>query len=431
MTQSSPSEYRTLPVCLLALLAAFLLVSTERCARAQAPAETESIRANPSGAIAPPANLTAKDHPNDKGTAIDLTWSLSADDQPGRSPRVVEKYTIYRSLADGTRRELVGDVTYSTDNFTDQSCEAGVEYLYEVRTVDVAEHESEPARIAGPVRAQVQWFDSSRSGFAFIVALVCTSVLIFTMLARSGRALHVREIAGLKAVEEAVGRATEMGRPCLFVPGVMDMNEIATVAGISILSHVSRICAEYDADLVVPTSRSLVMTAARETVQAGYLSAERSDAFNPDRIYYVTDEQFAYVTHLAGYMVREEPAACFYAGVFFAESLILGETGNSIGAIQIAGTSEATQLPFFVAACDYTLIGEELFAASAYLSREPHQLGSLKGQDAGKLIAGVLLVVGCLAATLVAMGPDWLFAKPAAFALAVVRESILGAPIAE
>ena len=75
---------------------------------------------------------------------------------------------------------------------------------------------------------------------------------------------------------------------------------------------------------------------------------------------------------------------------------ILAETGNSIGAIQIAGTAESSQLPFFVAACDYTLIGEELFAASAYLSRQPDQLGSLKGQDAGKLLVAAGIVIGVI-----------------------------------
>ena len=83
-----------------------------------------------------------------------------------------------------------------------------------------------------------------------------------------------------------------------------------------------------------------------------------------------------------GAMVREKPAACFYMGVFYAERLLLlAETGNSVGAIQVAGTAMPAQLPFFVAACDYTLIGEEFFAASAYLSGEPSQLGSLRGQD--------------------------------------------------
>ena len=85
---------------------------------------------------------------------------------------------------------------------------------------------------------------------------------------------------------------------------------------------------------------------------------------------------------------------------FFAESLILSETGNAVGAIQIAGTAQPAQLPFFVAACDYTLIGEEFFAASAYLSGDPDQLGSLKGQDVGKVIVTVLVLIGVTLSTL-------------------------------
>jgi hypothetical protein len=117
---------------------------------------------------------------------------------------------------------------------------------------------------------------------------------------------------------------------------------------------------------------------------------------------YVTDEQFGYVAAVDGVMVRERPATIFLLGAFFAESLILAETGNSVGAIQIAGTARPAQLPFFIAACDFTLIGEELFAASAYLSGEPRQLGSLKGQDVGKAIAMIIIVVGVLAATVAA-----------------------------
>ena len=141
------------------------------------------------------------------------------------------------------------------------------------------------------------------------------------------------------------------------------------------------------------------MTAAQETVESAFIGAGRQDAYNEDDIYYLTDEQFGYVAGVTGTMVRDKPAACFYMGCFFAESLILAETGNSIGAIQVAGTAMPSQLPFFVAACDYTLIGEEFFAASAYLSGEKQQLASLKGQDVGKLLAGVLILVGCGLAT--------------------------------
>ncbi len=353
----------------------------------------------PAAAIAPPSGLTATDHPNDDGTAIDLKWKLSPDDTPDRKPRVVRGYKIYRSRANGEERKKLSQVAYNVADYTDRSVKRGVAYSYEVVAVGAQKEESEPARLSQPVHAVLQWFNRSRTSFALLLLLVCGGVIVFTELVKAGRGTHVREIAGLKAIEEALGRATEMGRPCLYIPGIQDMNEIATVAGITILSHVAKIAAEYDATIEVPVSKSLVMTAARETVQAAYLSAGRPEAYNEDRIYYVTEEQFAYVAYLTGYMVREKPAACFYAGTFFAESLILAETGNSVGAIQIAGTAETSQLPFFVAACDYTLIGEEFFAASAYLSGEPHQLGSLKGQDAGKVLAGLLLSVGSLAAT--------------------------------
>jgi hypothetical protein len=150
------------------------------------------------------------------------------------------------------------------------------------------------------------------------------------------------------------------------------------------------------------------MTAARETVQTSFVNAGRPDAFDEKKVYFSTADQFAYVGSICGTMVREKPAACFYMGSFFAESLILAETGNVIGSIQIAGTAQPHQLPFFVAACDYTLIGEEFFAASAYLSGEPQQLGSLKGQDAGKLLVGLFLVVGTVLATLAKLG-EWQF----------------------
>jgi hypothetical protein len=251
-------------------------------------------------------------------------------------------------------------------------------------------------------------------------------VIYWIYHARSGREIKVRQIAGLAAVDEAVGRATEMGRSCLFIAGIQDMNDIQTIAGLNVLSRVSKVAAEFDAKVEVPTSRSLVMTAARETVHASYLAAGRPDAYNPDLIYYVTDEQFGFVAYIQGMMAREKPAACFYMGAFFAESLILAEMGNTIGAIQVAGTAMPAQLPFFVAACDYTLIGEEFFAASAYLSGEPDQLGSLKGQDVGKIIVAIGIVAGVAMATLAnILGADSGLGSTLQHAVDFLRDEIL------
>ena len=211
-------------------------------------------------------------------------------------------------------------------------------------------------------------------------------LIFYTRKAQRGEDIFLRTIPGLKAVEEAVGRSTEMGKPVLFVPGIQDMDQVETVAGVIVLGHVSKMTARYETPLNVPVSRAIVMKAAREACRESYLIEGRHDMFHEDMVHYVTDEQFAYAAGVNGIMVREKPAACIYMGKFYAESLILAETGNSIGAIQIAGTASQAQIPFFVTACDYTLIGEEFFAASAYLSDKPELVGGVKGQDMIKLV---------------------------------------------
>jgi hypothetical protein len=381
----------------------------------------------------PPSDLTARDHPLDGGRQIDLTWTLSPDDRPltdqekarnqalpaaERIQRPVSHYRVLRAAERDGAYRLAGkavpdrwDFDRDAMTFIVDKCERGEDYWFKVVAVGADGAKSAPAGPVGPVRPRWQFFDGSyrlvggrfflagRFWLAVITLTICGAVIYWIRAARRGKPLNVRKIAGLEAVDEAVGRATEMGRSCLFVPGIMDMNDIQTIAGLTVLARVSKTAARYEAKVEVPTARSLVMTTARETVHAAFLEAGRPDAYNADHIYYVTDEQFGFVAHLQGMMVREQPAACFYMGTFFAESLILAETGNSIGAIQVAGTAMPAQLPFFVAACDYTLIGEEFFAASAYLSGEPDQLGSLKGQDVGKVFVAAGLVIGVLAAT--------------------------------
>jgi hypothetical protein len=226
------------------------------------------------------------------------------------------------------------------------------------------------------------------------IAVLGVSLIFYYYIdrARSGENIYLRPIAGLKAMEEAVGRSTEMGKSVLFVPGISDLDQVETVSGLVILGHVAEMTAQYETGLNVPVSKSIVMEAGREACKEAYLRAGRPDLYFDDMVHYLTDDQFAYAAGVNGIMVREKPAACFYQGKFYAESLILAETGNSIGAIQIAGTGSPSQIPFFVTACDYTLIGEEFFTASAYLSKKPDLIGSIKGQDIVKLFLMISIV---------------------------------------
>ncbi|MBI9031362.1 hypothetical protein JEZ13_05115 [bacterium] len=224
-------------------------------------------------------------------------------------------------------------------------------------------------------------------------------VAVYVNLAKKGVDLYIRPIAGIQEIDNAIGRATEMGRPILFVPGMSSIGVVATLAALSILGKVAKKAAEYDTRILVPTRDFILMPIAQEIVKEAHIEAGRPDTFDKNSVFFITTDQFAYVAGVNGIMIREKTATNFYMGSYFAESLLMTETGNITGAIQIAGTDSVTQIPFFITTCDYTLIGEELYAASAYMSKEPMILGTLKAQDYFKFIILFFIIVGTILST--------------------------------
>lgn len=371
----------------------------------------EAVQEQPPGEPppAPPTGVSAEDAPDDAGRGIIVFWTPSTDDASGKSGFL--NYTIMR--ADNPAGPFVeaGVVPPGSGRFEDRGTQEKndpnyfpneTDFYYKV--VAVGAHGQAESEVFGPIQAREQWYNVGRTPTFIAVVFFTGAMLLYIRRARRGADLYVRPLAGIEAVDEAIGRATEMGKPILYVIGLGTAAEIATIASFTILSRVAKKVAEYQTSLIVPCYDPIVMTVAQETVKASYFDAGRPDSYNQDSVYFVTQSQFAYVAAVNGTMLRELPATNFYLGKFFAESLILAETGALAGSIQIAGTDEIAQIPFFVVACDYTLIGEELYAASAYLGREPVLLGTLKTQDLAKGIIMVMAAAGSIAATL-----DWVW----------------------
>ncbi len=202
---------------------------------------------------------------------------------------------------------------------------------------------------------------------------------------------------------------TEMGRPVHFTPGISGLGADTgpqTLAGLSVLAHVAELAAKYKTTLWVTIRIPQVQPLAAEIVRQAYIKAGAPEAYDEGKIIYLSDAQFAYASGVVGLMHREKVAANIMIGAFWAESLLFAEGGFLVGAIQVAGTAQTSQIPFFVAACDYCLIGEEILAAGAYLSKDPAQLGAIWGQDYAKLVTIILVGLGMV---LSLAGNDFLF----------------------
>ncbi len=337
--------------------------------------------------ILPPGNVKAFDTPNDEGGSITIKWKVSPDEEKG----LVKSYEIFRSK-EGGEFTYLGHIRAGLNTYDDsRGVKDGVHYAYKIRTKGVNGEYSDFTAPTLPVVSFPQWFNRSKINILLATIIYLALVIYFVETGKRGKNLFIRKIAGLDALDEAVGRATEMGKPILYVPGLGTMSDVATIAAVNILSPVAKKAAEYNTTLKVPNFDPIVMTVTQQVVKEAYTEAGRPDAFSKDNVFFLTDSQFAYAAGVDGIMVREKPGTNLFMGTFYAESLILAETGNMTGAIQIAGTDAVAQLPFFVAACDFTIIGEELYAASAYLSRDHKLLGSIKAQDWGKIIILTLL----------------------------------------
>lgn len=213
-----------------------------------------------------------------------------------------------------------------------------------------------------------------------------------------------RRLSGLDALPEMVGRAAEMNRPVHFTTGLGDLTSTVApqlVAGLAVLAHVAELCANYGVKMIYSVYQAQVMPIATELMREAYLKAGKIDEFMPDEsVRYLSGEQFAYASAVQGIAEREKPAANIMIGPFYAESMLFAETFNRIGSIQLAGTARGYQIPFFAVICDYLLISEEIYAAGAYLSKDHVQSGSIMGQDYGKILALILMILGVLATTL-------------------------------
>ncbi|MCP4674737.1 MAG: fibronectin type III domain-containing protein [Deltaproteobacteria bacterium] len=351
------------------------------------------------GAPRSPASVTAKDKPNDRGGVIIVSWKDTPSD--------VARYEILRIGPDGERAEVgtnpPGDLKYTDSGSAKAPIRDGVPYRYIVKTIYVGgkSAESEPS---APVIAEASWFHTGR--WANFIAVLFFSALFFVLVrrGRKGKTSYIRPIAGIEALGDAVGRAAEMGRPILYVPGLHAASQPATVASMSILSDVTQRAARLRTKVRVPNYSPLTWPVSQNVMREAFLKAGRPEDFDPSDSMYLTSRSFTYSAAVVGMMTREKTASHLLVGHFFSESLLLAETGAATGAMQIGATDSETQLPFFITTCDYTMIGEELFAAAAEVAGDPVNRSTIAAHDWFKALAMVLIIAGFVLGILDAAG---------------------------
>jgi len=232
------------------------------------------------------------------------------------------------------------------------------------------------------------------------VLLIAVLVTVYQVAkVASKRKLKTRGIPGIERVDEWIRVAAKLHRPVFFTPGTGSTGTPDTLAALALLEYVAKRCVEYNAGLIVANSDPQVQQVTEDLVKSAYVKAGREKEFATDMVRYISTRQFAYAAGVMGILRRERPAVNFFVGDFQAEALQIAETGRTEAIYQIGGTTNPDQLPFFATTCDQTLIGEELYTATGYLSSDPEAISELVGSDAGKIVAILLILAGAVLVT--------------------------------
>ncbi len=246
---------------------------------------------------------------------------------------------------------------------------------------------------------------SGRLSWLAITVVFSSAMLVFLVLAM--KRIYdpkIRRHPGIDAIDEAIGRAVEMGQPVCYSPGIAGIYSTKyaadTSAALTILDYVAKKAVEKGAPIIVGVAPPTVLPLAEDIVKTAYITMGRPEEYKSgETVRFLSPHQWGFTSGYIGILHREKPAVNLLLGCHAAEAMIIAETGASVGAVQISGTTNVYQMPFFIAACDYTFLAEDEYAAAAYLSPDPTQRGVIFGQDIAKIICSILVLLGAISAT--------------------------------
>lgn len=239
----------------------------------------------------------------------------------------------------------------------------------------------------------------------FALFIIYTVVMLYySQLGRQGKKVHLRKIPAIDALEEAVSRSVEIGRPVHWTEGhpraskLYDANGVYLVASLAFLSRIAQLSAEKGARILTSVGHPELYPIVKEVVATSYNITGHPDDYNEEDIQLMPE--YSYLAAVVGRIIREKPGAHVQIGYFWGQdSVAVPEVAQGVGAFSVNG-GQVGALQYLVVLSDYVLIADELFAASAQITNDPVLIMDMAGLDINKAIMIVLVVVGAILSTL-------------------------------
>lgn len=243
----------------------------------------------------------------------------------------------------------------------------------------------------------------AQRGETILIVLMVLMIVALTWLHHSqaiaGRIGWRRPLRAFDVVRRALGRGAETGQAIHLSPGAGTIGNrgttAETVVGLLATERVAAQAARNGAPVLVSSGDAVAHLALRGSLRQAYKYAGQPQDYQPGNVQLLAHQDpTAYVTGVMTLYGRQQLEASQLIGNFSQEFLLCGEDAAQRGFPQVAGATSTAALPVMFLSTEDTLIGEEIFAAEAYLSDERAADARLRTQDALRNTVIVLIAGG-------------------------------------
>jgi hypothetical protein len=231
-----------------------------------------------------------------------------------------------------------------------------------------------------------------------ILLVILPLFLIFTVRAKGGAYFPLRPLPAYARLQELVHQAIESGKPIHVGLGSGEVGGPATteaLMGLTVFDYVARHAAASNQTVLGTTGDPTILATAQGVLQRARMEAGYPEYYQGREVSYAGPDPLAYAASAADAVGREAHTANVLLGRFGAEGLWMAEAMRTPAMAQLGGSSDPRGVALLAASLDEVVIGEEVFAAGAYLHRPSH-LGSLAMQDMLRMVMILSILVGVI-----------------------------------
>jgi hypothetical protein len=206
-----------------------------------------------------------------------------------------------------------------------------------------------------------------------------------------------REIPAFRHLQDAIGRAVEDGsrlHVSLGRGGLISPQSASALAGLSSLRRLATLTAASDNPPIATAGDASLAMLSQETLRSVHLTAPAGTVFDPTGGRLTGLTPFSYAAGALPMMRDENVSASLLLGNFGPEAGLLTEAAERQGMFSLAASDSLPAQAIMYASAQDPLMGEELFAAGAYLDAGPIDKASLTVQDILRWLVVVVLLVG-------------------------------------